>query len=123
LFQNGAISKFLDSVLLKTTVVKKIRIAGDTVNIVLGFKANQQLKSLEIISNKSTNMLVSYEFNMVIPLEKTAKGIKSVKLKVACSNFKRQPDWHLLNENDFFSYKKGKLELKKYNKYILSTKL
>lgn len=123
ILQNGTLTVFLDSIVLKKATIKKIKQESGITTIVLGFPKSMQIQELYLVYDTKNNFPVSYTMNVFQPMQKTASGIQGIKTSIKCSNFKKVTDLSVYNEHNYFSYNKGKLDFKKYNEYKLSTKM
>jgi outer membrane lipoprotein-sorting protein len=122
IFQNGAVANFLDSVLLKTASIKKVKREKDTLEIAFDFPKKSLIRALNIAYDWKNHLLVRYEMTVKQPLQRTPKGIQVMETRIKCNDFRKSYKTKY-NENDFFSYKNGKPELKKYNNYKFSSKM
>jgi len=123
IFQNGAVTTFLDSVLLKKATVQRIGKNGDTLEIALSFPKNVTVRKMDVVYDSKNHVPVKYDMTVNHPWQRTPKGIQVIETRMNCRNFKSITDKTVYDESNFFSYKKGKLELKKYNDYKFSTKM
>jgi len=123
LFKNGAFETFMNNVVMKTAIVKKYKQEGDIVNISLKFPPSQNVKSIEIIYDRKNKLPVSYKMVVLQPWQRSPKGIQSIEAKVECSDFSKTIDKGALDLQSYFTCKKGKIELKKYDQYKLSEKI
>jgi hypothetical protein len=122
IFQNGAVITFLDSIVLKTATVKKLTREGNVVEASLEFPKKALVKKFNITFDYTSNLPVNYEMTVYHPFQNTPKGVQVIESTIRCNDFKKEGK-NQFSENEIFSYKKGKLELKKYTNYRLSTKM
>lgn len=122
-FQNGATNPFLDSLVLKNAKIIKLKKNGDTVSVTLVFPKSKELKRMEIVYDGKNNSPVSYYASSFRQLQSSSKAVEGTEMHIHCSNFKIITDKSLYAQDRFFSYTNGKVELKKYNNYKLSTKM
>ncbi len=122
MFQNGATTTFLDSIVLKTATIKKLKREAGMLYVKLGFPASMVVQKIDLVYNTSDNLLSSYDMVEFQPWQRTSKGIEGMEVEVKFNNFKKVTDQSMYRQDNFFSYKKSKLELKKYDNYKLSAK-
>ena len=123
IFQNGAAITFLDSVVSKKAKIKKFQWSGDTLKVTLGFPQKEITQRIDIAYDTVSHLLASYSMTVDHPWQNTPKGIQVIETKIKCSDFKKITDKSEYEEENFFSYKNAKIELKKYNDYKLSDKM
>ena len=123
MFENGALNVFLDSVLLKKAIVKNFSKIGDSsIKLELVFPPAIPIQNLTLTYNRITKTLVSYNMHMFQPVSKKAGQAIGVKITMNAYDFNKL-DNNFKNEQDkFFTFTKGKLEVKKYNNYKLIRK-
>jgi len=122
-FQNAAAITFLDSVVLKTAVVKKMKHEGNLLKVLLGFPKSALVQQIEVVYNIATNLPVSYDMMVSHPWQRTPKWGQVVQTRIKCSDFKKPSDKSSYDESNFFSYNKGDIELKKYKNYKLTVNM
>jgi len=122
LFRNSAVSKFLDSVVMKKAKTKYINLENGLLHIILGFPKTEAVQKMDIIFDKKDSMLVSYSMSVIYPLPKTQKGLEVIETSIKCTDFKNKPEKNKYEESNYFSYDDKKLEVKKYKNYKLSCK-
>jgi len=119
IFKNGAINTFLDSFVLKSASIKKIKNEDSIHNVSLSFPGSSLVQKMDIEYNSTDNMLISYYMVVSQPWQRTPKGIQSIEEKIKFDHFKKVTDKNIYNESNYFSYAKKKIELKKYKEYKL----
>ncbi len=118
IFQNGALSTFLDSVLLKKGKVNKYDFEGNIYNIAINFpQLNVQRMSLSFDTSKG--LLVSCGMNLSNPFDKVPSGTRYVNVTIECDSFKTVTDKTVYTTEQYFVRTKNKTDLKKYNTYKL----
>lgn len=122
LFQNNQLAKFMDSVVLKNAKISSYERSRDTMKIVLKFSQSQTIQEINLMFDEKLDMPISYYLIMMAPFQQTPKGIQSTKVTMKCWNFNKIGIGKKYSEDDYFVTNKGKIELKKYNKYKLIAK-
>ncbi|MCW3123052.1 MAG: hypothetical protein JWQ38_2544 [Flavipsychrobacter sp.] len=123
IFKNGAVTGFLDSIMLKTAIVKRLKTVHDTLSILLEFPRASEVKEMNVVYDIKGHLPVKYDMVVYHPWQKTPKGIQVIETKITCSSFKKVTEKGKYSEDGLFSYKTGKLELKKYKNYTITTKM
>ncbi len=123
IFQNGAVNTFLDSVLLKTARITSIARKDNVVEVDLVFRQTALVRNLHISYDEANHLPIQYNMTVHTPWQTTPKGVQVVETKIECNNFKQIADDKMFNEENLFSFKKGKFELKKYTDYKFSTQM
>ena len=124
IFANAALDSYLDSFVLKTAAVRKFTIDKSGIEKVsFIFPAGNLIRSLEIHYNTAERILDRYEIVVFQATDQGSKGVKGISTKMVCSNFYRLTDKKAIEQDQFFTYKQGKVELKKYLTYKLTTKI
>ncbi|WP_133162601.1 hypothetical protein [Flavipsychrobacter stenotrophus] len=118
IFDGGAIEKYADTSMLRTAIIKEIKISNEGVlSVVLSFPAGSLLRRLDLIYDKIKKMPVLYSVEVFQPSPEGYGPIKGVTVKMKCNNFTSRIEESELVSNQYFTYAQGKLELKKYNTY------
>ena len=123
IFQNSAVSGFLDSIVMKKSKIKNINIENGMLHIILTFPKTVAVQKLDIVFDKRDSLPVSYFMTVVRPWHKTTKGIEVIETRINCTNFKKKADKNKYEESNFFSFDNKNLEIKKYKNYKLSCKI
>jgi hypothetical protein len=122
IFQNGAVTNFLDSVLLKKGKIKDIKKEGELTQLTVSFPSSENVRSIIIAYSDTGNMPLRYELEVFQPWRATPKGVEGVEAKIICTNFSSINEKTENIIGNFFIYKKGRIELKKYKAYKLLSK-
>lgn len=123
-FGGASLDAFTDSLILKKATIKKFASDGKGAEkLSLAFPAGNIIKSIYIEYDRNTATVLRYEMVVFQPVQKTAEGIKGLTTRIACTNFSKTIDKAVFRDDAFFTYAKGKLSLKKYTTYKLTTKI
>ncbi|PQJ13000.1 hypothetical protein CJD36_004450 [Flavipsychrobacter stenotrophus] len=124
MFQNNALSVFLDSVVMKRALMKSYKKSNDTINIELSFPANYAIRSIQLGYDEGHKKLFRYSMVTFFPEQGSAPGNKQGTTNtIACSHFSDADASVEYGIDNFFVVNNSKLTLKKYNSYKLSSKL
>lgn len=122
IFKKGALSTFLDSVMLKKGILKQMGYEGNVLKIAIRFPKTISIKAMSIDYDTLNDLPVN--FNMTLRQQvSTSVGTEITDMNVNCSNFQKENDKSLYREDMFFLYTKNKLSLKKYENYKLLPKI
>ena len=123
LLKYGLASTFLDSIVLKKGKLKTMKREGDELSMELKFPANSTVQTFRLRYDEKKKMPITYDMDLCYPISRQNGVVKTITVKVTCTNFKKIEDVSSINEANFFAVSKGKIELKKFKDYKLLTKL
>jgi hypothetical protein len=122
IFKNGALVTFIDSVVLKTAILKQYKKQKDTVRIELAFKSGI-MNNISIAYNEKSKSLISYTVNTFQPVKSIGNKTEGISQTISCNNFRKKPNKNKYKLDNFFVLKNGKMVVNKYSNYPLYTKL
>ena len=122
-FQNASLITFIDSVLFKFATIKSFNKNWNILRAELAFPKGMSIRNINLVYNDKKKALVSYSMNTFQPTGQKKNKTEGISESVSCSNFKQTGKKKNHRTDDYFSFNKGQITLKKYNKYKLYTKL
>ena len=121
-FQNGAMITFLDSVLLKKSIVHLLKKENEILTMKLAFPKGQTLQTMEISFDCRSNLPVSLDMRLFQQTKNSLSGSTSngIGTQMKCDKFRQVIDSDIPVESTLYVSKKGKIILTKYPNYKLS---
>lgn len=119
IFQNGALTTFLDSVLLKKGKIKQYGFVGSVYSLVIDLPKYLNVRRMSISFDTSKSLLVSCGMFLSNPFDYSSSGTRDVNVSIECDSFRRVTDNRMYATEQYFIRTKNKTELKKYNNYKL----
>lgn len=116
LFENGSLTEFLDSVVMKRGQLKSYGMNKDTVKFEIVFPT-ELIKSISIDYQSKNRTMISYRMVTFQPTDETEDGVEGIMQTVTCSGFQKKVNIKKCEPGNFFSLENGSIVLKKYNRY------
>jgi hypothetical protein len=122
-FENGALMYFIDSLVLKKAMVKKLKRQKDTLSADMSFPAGSLVTNMTFVYDRKAEVFISYSLKLFQPMSYNGNKIDGIAQSVSCNNFKKNSTNNKYKIGNLFTVDKDKVLLKKYNKYKLLAKL
>lgn len=124
MFQNTALGFFLDSIVMRSALVKRYEKKHDTIDIDLSFPEEYAVKGMHFSYDDGKKQLISYSM-MTYESDKgyyTGKDNTGTSHNIKCSGF-NTADTKQFRTDNYFLVSNNKVTLKKYTGYKVNSKL
>lgn len=122
IFENGFFEKYSDTSILRKAAIKEMKINADNkLSVLLAFPVTSSIKTIRLLYDKANKIPLLYEVELFQPMQGGKGKPNGVTVKIKCTGFSNGDALALERYKDFFLFSKGKLELKKYTNYKLSS--
>lgn len=116
-FRDGALTNFIDSVLMKYASLTYFKSGKDTIKAAFTFPEGMTTKKINFTYSKKRKAFFDYHMTMFQPVGRKGNKIEGVTQTFDCRNFRKATDTKKYGIDNFFSVSNSRIVLKKHKEY------